>query len=130
MTPSNLSILVAVEPLDMRRSFDGLAAAVRERLGKDARTERTIFVFINRRNDMLKLLWRDTTGWCVLAKRLDERVVVLPRDIPEGAKSVVVDPRTLAVLLDGVVRRRRETSKSIAHEASAAVARARLSTRE
>jgi len=50
---------------------------VQEQLGLDARTERAMFVFVNKRRDLLKLLWRDVTGWCLLAKRLDKRVVAL-----------------------------------------------------
>lgn len=104
MTPSGLTVLLAVEPVDMRRSFEGLALWVREKLGREPRTTNTMFVFVNRRRDMMKVLWRDATGWCLLAKRLDEREVALPREIPEAASSVTIDSRTLAALLDGVVR--------------------------
>lgn len=125
MTPSGLTILLAVDPVDMRLSFDGLAQTVQQSLRRDAKTERMMFAFVNRRRDMLKILWRDATGWCVLGKRLDERVVTLPKDIPSGSKSIVVDARTLAALLEGVVRRREETTRSTVHEARAATTRVR-----
>ncbi|WP_437285675.1 IS66 family insertion sequence element accessory protein TnpB [Sorangium sp. So ce406] len=35
MIPDRVAIYVATEPLDLRRSFDGLAAVVREVLGQD-----------------------------------------------------------------------------------------------
>ena len=129
MMPAGLTVMLAVEPMDMRKSFDGLARAVQEQLGHDASVQRMMFVFVNRRRDFLKLLWRDATGWCLLAKRLDERVVSLPRDIAAGSKVVRVDARTLAALLDGVVRERVATAKDVAREAEAACARVRdLST--
>ena len=129
MIPSNITVLLAVEPVDMRRSFDGLARAVEERLGLKPESERKMFVFVNRRRDMMKLLWRDASGWCLLAKRLDEREVPLPRDIAAGARSVQVDGRTLAAMLDGVLRRRNETARTVAHDARAAANIVRKSLR-
>jgi transposase len=123
MTPKGMTVLLAVQPVDMRRSFDGLARCVQEQLGRDARTERAMFVFVNRRRDLLKLLWRDATGWCLLAKRLDKNVVALPDHIPKGASSIVVYAAILAALLDGVVRVRKESSKSVARDARAALSR-------
>jgi transposase len=84
-----------------------------------------MFVFINRRRDMMKALWRDATGWCLLAKRLDDRELVLPRNIPEGASSIPIDSRALAALLDGRVRPGRETGRDVAHASRAAAQNAR-----
>lgn len=128
MTPMGMSVLLAVEPVDMRRSFDGLALWVKTHLGRDAKSARTMYVFVNRRKNMAKVLWRDNTGWCLLSKRLDERTVALPCGILEGASSITVDSRTLAALLDGVVRQRSETAKSIARAARDAVEKARATT--
>ena len=122
MTPAGMTVLLATAPVDMRRSFDGLARAVQEQLGRDFAAKRAMFVFVNRRRDLLKLLWRDATGWCLLCKRLDERVVVLPSNVPDGATSVSIDGKTLAALLDGVVRPRREGPKDVARAARAALA--------
>lgn len=129
MTPSGLTVLLAVDPVDMRRSFDGLALWIQERLGRDPRMTNVMFVFVNRRRDMMKALWRDATGWCLLVKRLDDREVALPREIPEGASSITIDSRTLAALLDGVAHPRRETEKDVARASrvAARVARSRIS---
>lgn len=121
MTPAGMRVLLAVEPVDMRRSFWGLSQYVKTHLGLEANTRGTMYVFVNRRRDMAKVLWRDETGWCLLSKRLDEREVVLPANIPEGASSIAVDARTLAALLDGKVRRPSDTTKSIARAARLAV---------
>ena len=37
MTPGGFLIMLCVTPLDMRASFDGVARAVKERLGVDAK---------------------------------------------------------------------------------------------
>lgn len=130
MTPVGMTVLLATMPVDMRRSFVGLASWVKDVLGQDALQERAMYVFVNRKRDMAKVLWRDATGWCLLAKRLDEREVALPVDIPPGASSVQIEARALAVLLDGVVSRRVETSRDIARAAKEAVGQLLKSTQQ
>ena len=62
-------VFVAVEPLDMRGSFDALAGAVR-RLGLDP-VDGHLYLFLSKRRRLAKALWFDGSGWCVLAKRLE-----------------------------------------------------------
>ena len=120
MIPGAFAVYLAIEPTDMRRSIDGLCLAVKERLAKDATAERALFVFVNAKRDRLKVLWRDRTGFCLLYKRLNVRRVALPKEISEGAASLSVDARTLAVLLDGV-ETRKPTTREIVREAHATV---------
>jgi transposase len=101
MIPSHVRIFVCTEPLDMRRSFDGLALAARERLGKDPR-EGGLFVFANKRSNRLKILWFDRNGYCLLYKRLHRALFRLPSD--GGASSVQIDSAALGTLLAGVDR--------------------------
>lgn len=129
MTPAGMTVMLAVEPVDMRRSFDGLAALVTERMAQDPRAQRTMFVFINRQRTALKILWSDGRGLFILARRLDQHVVQLPSQIPDGARSIQVDARTLAALLEGVEPRRRETGRTVAAAARAAVENLKSSTR-
>ena len=56
---------------DMRRSFDGLSALVRNELGADP-TNGHWYVFVNRRRTMLKVLAFDAGGYWVWAKRLEQ----------------------------------------------------------
>lgn len=81
----------------------------------------------NRRRDLLKILWRDATGWCLLCKRLDERRVALPRNVPTGAQSVTVESSTLAALLDGVARAHGETHRDVVRDARRAAERVQIS---
>ncbi len=57
-------IFLAVEPCDMRRSFDGLSATARDVIGEDPLSG-YVFVFINKRRNRLKLLfWLWSLGLC------------------------------------------------------------------
>jgi transposase len=106
MIPPQVRILVCTEPVDMRRSFDGLALAARERLGHDPLAG-GLFVFANRRANRLKVLWFDRTGYCLLYKRLHRALFALPRRQGD-ALAVGIDRGALARLLEGVpVPRRR-----------------------
>jgi transposase len=63
-------ILVHREPVDMRKSFNGLTGAARS-VDSDVLSG-AVFVFTNRTKRIVKLLWWDRTGWCVLGKRLEQ----------------------------------------------------------
>ena len=68
--PPSVRIFAAVEPVDARKSFDGLAAVVRDSLGGDPMTGHMYF-FLNRRGDMAQILFWDRTGFVVMRKRLE-----------------------------------------------------------
>jgi transposase len=97
--PKTKRVFVAAEPCDMRKQFDGLAALARDGLGGDPRSG-DLFVFRNRRSDMLKMLFHDTQGLCLLAKRLD-RGQFSWLDA-KGAARLEISPSQLAQLLSGV----------------------------
>ena len=65
--PPTVRVFVAVEPIDMRGSFDSLAGAVR-RLGLDP-VDGHLYLFLNRRRRIAKAIWFDGSGWCVLANQ-------------------------------------------------------------
>ena len=68
--PSTVRIFLAVEPVDMRKSFDGLSALVKHGMGHDPLSGQ-LFVFVNRRASQMKVLYFDRSGYCVWAKRLE-----------------------------------------------------------
>lgn len=57
-------------PCDMRRSFDGLQAMVRQGLGADP-LDGSLYVFVNRRATQMRVLYFDRSGFCIWAKRLE-----------------------------------------------------------
>lgn len=97
----SLKVLVAVEACDMRKGFNGLYAAVTERLGEDPRSG-TLFVFSNRRHTRIKILCWDGTGLWVLTKRLERGTFSWPKNLEAERAKLKLTPQALAMLTDGV----------------------------
>lgn len=75
--PPSTRVFVATRPTDMRKSFDSLAALVRDFLGDDPLSGH-LFVFRNRPGDRLKILWWDRDGLAIWYKRLEEGTFRFP----------------------------------------------------
>ncbi len=103
MIPQSVRIFVCTTPQDMRRSFDGLALAVQERLGEDPMGG-ALFVFINKRANRIKALWFDKNGYCILYKRVHQAVFVPPASTEEERPVARIDERALAKVFAGVER--------------------------
>ena len=58
------------QPCDMRKSFDGLQALVRQGLQADP-TDGGLYAFVNRRATQRRVLYFDRSGFCIWAKRLE-----------------------------------------------------------
>ncbi len=67
---SSIQVFAFCAPTDMRKGFEGLAALVRNELGKDP-TSGALFLFTNKRRTLAKALWFDGSGLCVLSKKLE-----------------------------------------------------------
>jgi len=87
------------EPIDMRCSFNGLVSAVKCFLRHDPLSG-DFFIFINRRGTLLKGIFWDRTGWCIFAKRLEQKRFNLRR----GDLLQELSQQELELLLDGVLR--------------------------
>jgi transposase len=101
MIPSGVQIFMALEPVDMRWSFDRLAGAAIERIGYDARSG-ALFIYFGKRKDAVKILYFDGSGMCLFYKRLDRRVFATPQASAPDARYVELDEALLDALLDGV----------------------------
>src|SRR2546421_12988060 len=100
--PLPVRILICTKYADMRRSFDGLAALVREHLGADPLSGH-LFVFRNKRGDRVKLLYWDGDGYAIWYKRLEKGVFRFPQAKADAEiPSVHIRATDLAMLLDGV----------------------------
>lgn len=97
-----LKIFVALEPCDMRKSFNGLFAAASQQLGDGRLGTDMLFVFVNKRKDRIKLLYFDGTGLWVAAKRLEAGRVSWPKPSEGGQKKIRLRPEALQLILDGV----------------------------
>ena len=98
--PAAIRIYVAVQPVDMRKQFNGLWAAAQEKLGEDPK-HGAVFVFINKARTRLKLLYWDGTGVWVLAKRLEQGRFSWPAPGEDRAK-LALAPEALALLVGGI----------------------------
>jgi transposase len=98
--PPAVRIWLAAAPVDLRRSFDRLAAEVRDHLHNDPLSGH-VFVFRNKRGDRVKLLYWDEDGFVIVYKRLEEGVFHWPATAA-GQTSVALRAAELAMLLDGI----------------------------
>lgn len=108
LLPSAVRIFLAAEPVDLRKSIDGLSALVSAR-GHDPFSGH-LFVFQSRRGNRIKILTWDHGGFVLYYKRLEQGRFRLPA-ISAGAKEARLDATQLAMLLDGIDVKRVPTPK-------------------
>jgi transposase len=94
-------VYVASVPIDLRLSFDRLAAIVRGQFGDEPRDD-ALFIFFNRQRTHVKILARDASGLWIHDKRLSRGTFRVPLAIPPGAARVRIERRELDVMLDGI----------------------------
>jgi transposase len=86
------------EPVDMRKSIDGLAALVSHVLMRDPFSSE-LFVFVNKPRDKIKILVFDRSGFVLFYKRLEKERFHWPKT---GAGiSMTITGQQLNWLLDG-----------------------------
>ena len=101
MIATKMPIYCATAPVDLRRSFDGLAAAAKETLSKDPRSG-ALFLFVNKSGNRLKAIWWDRTGYCLLYKRLERGVFRFPSAMRPGDTAVSIESSEFAKILEGL----------------------------
>ncbi len=104
-------------PADMRRSFDGLQALVRQVLGEDP-LDGALYTFINRRGTQIRVLYFYRSGFCLWSKRLEAgRFISNWREV----RSQQMDWTGLKLLLEGIepARQRKRYRLTAAQKISA-----------
>jgi transposase len=99
--PPSVKIFVAAQPVDARKSFDGLAALVEAEFGLEPMSGH-LFVFLNRRGHVAQILFWDRNGFCIVRKRLEAGTFRLARAAEGGAMHVEIDSAELALMLEGI----------------------------
>lgn len=97
--PRAVRVFAHRAPVDMRKSFDTLAAVVRLEMGNDI-MDGDVFVFVGRRRRHAKVLWWDGTGMVLVAKRLVKGTFGAPWE-RDGAGPVRWTTTELALFLEG-----------------------------
>ncbi len=110
--PPTVSIFLYTEPTDLRKGFDGLSGIVRSALAADP-LDGSLFLFINRRRDRLKILHFDGSGYWLYYKLLEAGTFEF---IGAKDKCISIDSTQLAMLLGGVslvsVKRRKRYQRA------------------
>lgn len=89
---------------DMRKSFDGLCGIIRSELDTDPLSG-SLFVFVNRRRSMVKLLYWDRDGLALWYKRLERGCFILPSRCSSDG---IIERRDLVMLLEGIEPKKME----------------------
>jgi len=88
---------VCTEPVDMRKSIDGLSQLVEPLLSGDAFSG-SVFVFMSRRREKVKLLWWDRHGFWLAYKRLEGGRFPRPEELARRGLSLA----ELTAFLEGI----------------------------
>ena len=99
----------------MRKGVNGLSGIVRSQFAADP-TDGSLFVFINRRRDRMKLLYFDGGGFWLYYRVLEAGTFEELKK-PDKSSYLTIDATQLSMLLSGVslvasIRRRKRYSKN------------------
>jgi transposase len=94
--PGNARLFICQDPVNMRKSFEGLCAIV-EQLFPEELLSGSLFIFLNRRKDHMKVLFWDNDGLVIWFKRLEKGSFAW-----NWGRDNRIDRRTFLMLLEGV----------------------------
>ena len=95
---AGLRVYLACGVTDMRKGMIGLSMLVQQNLAEDP-FGGAVFAFRGRRAGLIKLIWHDGMGLCMLSKRLERGQFAWPSSSTTG--SIMLSAAQLAALLDG-----------------------------
>ena len=100
--PPQIRVFLYRLPTDMRKSFNGLVALTESALKQDPLSG-SLFVFVNRRRDRIKILYWGQTGFCIWYQQLQKGTYQLPaEDAIEELETIEVTRSQLSLILDGI----------------------------
>jgi len=100
--PPQIRVFLYRLPTDMRKSFNGLVALTESALKQDPLSG-SLFVFVNRRRDRIKILYWGQTGFCIWYQQLQKGTYQLPtEDSLEELETIEVTRSQLSLILDGI----------------------------
>jgi transposase len=96
--PSRTKMFLCMNPVDMRKSFDGLFGIVQQDFQQDPLNGH-LFLFVNKRRDRMKAIFRDNDGFVIWYKRLEVGTWQLPGSC---ATTLELEAHELAMILRGI----------------------------
>ena len=110
--PASVAIFLHMAPTDMRKGIDGLSGIVRGEFAGDP-LDGSLYLFVNRRGDRLKILHWDGSGFWIYYRVLEQGTFEVPRSTEQRMQ---IDATQLAMLLGGVslvgVKRRKRYARA------------------
>ena len=98
LTSSQMRVYLALGNTDMRKAINGLSILVQESMDLDPFSGH-LFVFCNRKRNIIKILYWDRNGFCLWSKRLEKHFFRWPESSEDVMK---IDQRELMWLVDGL----------------------------
>lgn len=99
--PSSVRVYVATAPIDLRKSFDGLTAAVTTVFGHDVLAGH-LHVFHNRRANLVRVIFWDRTGLVIVSKRLARGRFRFVQQAVGGGACLEMESAELSLILEGI----------------------------
>lgn len=97
-TSRRVRVFAFSKPADLRKGYDGLYGLVTTAMGHDV-LGGDLFLFVNRKRDICKVLVWDGTGLCIFQKRLEQgRFAALWRDDDQTLRLTTSE---LALFIEG-----------------------------
>jgi transposase len=99
---AHTKVYLAKDATDMRRSFRGLILLTEAVLRQEPASGH-LFVFLNRRRDLMKILYWDGTGFCIWYKRLERGSFQRPPAVVgEDRPGLELSTGQLSLMLEGI----------------------------
>jgi len=99
---AHTKVYLAKDATDMRKSFRGLILLTEAVLCQEP-VSGHLFVFLNRRQDLMKVLYWDGTGFCIWYKRLERGSFQRPRAVAgEERPGLELSTAQLSLMLEGI----------------------------
>ena len=96
--PTKVKIYLKPGATDMRKSINGLSIMIQEAMASEPMSG-DLYLFLNRRRNILKMLYWDKNGFCLWQKRLEKDKFPWTR---QESPSREITDQELEWLLDGV----------------------------
>lgn len=96
-----VSIWLCMRPTDMRKAYNGLSGEVREFMGHEPLSG-SLFVFVNKRRDRMKILVWEAHGFWLLCKRLEAGRFQLPHSRDDSDHSLLLSYEQLLLIIEGI----------------------------
>ncbi len=94
-----IKIYVSIEPIDARKSIDSLCAMIVEYF-EDNPQSGSLFIFVNKLRDKVKIIWWDANGFILHYKRLERGRFIMPKI--NGVNKLEISQTQLHGLLAGL----------------------------